>query len=335
MRKHRRIITRRQFLQQTALLAATANLSSVFAQPQPAPKRAPVILGTDIGDDIDDTWALGFLLRCPELDVKLVYGEYGKSQYRGKLIAKFLSTVGRADIPVALGLDADPRGDGSLAEWVRDYDLKSYPSKIHNDAPAAIIEAIRQSSEQVTVISIGPAPNLAAALQRDPQLAKRARMVGMYGSLRLGYDGHPPISAEWNVKADAKACQTIFTASWDKTITPLDTCGVMTLDGERYAKIRDSQDVIAKTVIENYRIWARANNPKDTAPDSHSSTLFDTVAVYLAFAQDACNMENLAVRVTDDGFTRLDPPGNVVHAATSWKDIDVFRDLLVARLTAA
>ena len=32
----------------------------------------PVILDTDIGFDVDDVWALAFMLRCPELDVKLV-----------------------------------------------------------------------------------------------------------------------------------------------------------------------------------------------------------------------------------------------------------------------
>ncbi|NLF17307.1 MAG: nucleoside hydrolase, partial [Lentisphaerae bacterium] len=31
------------------------------------PHRLPVILDTDIGDDIDDTWALAMLLRCPQL----------------------------------------------------------------------------------------------------------------------------------------------------------------------------------------------------------------------------------------------------------------------------
>ena len=30
-------------------------------------KPVPVILDTDIGGDIDDTWALGMLLNCPEL----------------------------------------------------------------------------------------------------------------------------------------------------------------------------------------------------------------------------------------------------------------------------
>ena len=35
--------------------------------------RVPVILDTDIGGDIDDTWALAMLLKSPELDLKLVY----------------------------------------------------------------------------------------------------------------------------------------------------------------------------------------------------------------------------------------------------------------------
>ena len=31
----------------------------------------PVILDTDIGGDIDDTWALAMLLRSPELDLRV------------------------------------------------------------------------------------------------------------------------------------------------------------------------------------------------------------------------------------------------------------------------
>jgi hypothetical protein len=55
-----------------------------------APPPKPVILDTDIGDDIDDTWALGLLLQSPEFDVRLVVGDQGKNLYRAKLIAKFL-----------------------------------------------------------------------------------------------------------------------------------------------------------------------------------------------------------------------------------------------------
>jgi inosine-uridine nucleoside N-ribohydrolase len=295
------------------------------------PSRIPVILATDIGDDIDDSWALGLALKCPELDVKLVVGEYGKAEYRAKLIAKFLQTVGRSDIPVGVGMDGEPHGDGPLAEWVKDYDLKSYPGKVRQDGVQAIIDAVHQVGPGVTVICIAPMPNLAAAVGRDPEIAKLARFVGMQGSLRLGYGGSKTVSVEWNVKADAKSCQKVFAAPWDKTITPLDTCGIVMLDGEKYGRVRDSKDMVAQTVIENYRVWSKAT--KNASAERHSSTLFDTVAVYLAMRQDFCQMEKLGVRVTDDGFTVIDPQGSMVNAAMSWKDLEGFKEFLTTRLT--
>jgi inosine-uridine nucleoside N-ribohydrolase len=327
-------INRRRFLKQTAVLAGVAGVQSMglsFAQPAPA-RPIPVIIATDIGDDIDDTWALGLALKSPELDVKLVVGEYGKAEYRAKLIAKFLQTVGRSDIPVGVGMDGEPRGGGNQDAWVADYKLESYPGKIRRDGVQTIIDTIHEAGPGVTVIEIAPMPNLAAAVKRDPEIAKIARFVGMQGSLRVGYGGSKTPSAEWNVKADPKACQTVFAVPWEKTITPLDTCGLVSLAGERYRRVLDSNDVMARTVIENYRIWSKAGKFGDAA-EHHSSTLFDTVAVYLAMHQDFCRMERLGVRVTDDGFTVIDPQGNMVNAAMEWKSLDGFRDFLTTRLT--
>ena len=197
----------------------------------------------------------------------------------------------------------------------------------------ALIDTVMQSPEPVTIISIGPMPNVAAALGREPRIAKRARLVGMYGSVRVGYDGRKNVSAEWNVKADAKACQKAFTAPWEMTITPLDTCGLVTLDGERYQRVRDSKDLIASTIIENYRIWSKKNDPKSDAAENHSSVLFDTVAVYLAINHELCRIEKLGIRVTDDGFTRIDEQAKQVEVATEWKNLDRYRDFLVERLT--
>ena len=45
-------------------------------------RRIPVILDTDIGNDIDDTWALGQLLNSPELDLKLVLTSTGRKCIR-------------------------------------------------------------------------------------------------------------------------------------------------------------------------------------------------------------------------------------------------------------
>jgi hypothetical protein len=57
----------------------------------------PVILDTDIGSDIDDTWALAFLLRCPELDVRLVTTDRGRPDYRARLACQVLA-AGQRDV---------------------------------------------------------------------------------------------------------------------------------------------------------------------------------------------------------------------------------------------
>jgi len=314
-----------------ALAVALAAGATWAADGDPPARKARVrvILDTDIGDDIDDTWALAMLLKSPELDLKLVVGDLGKTLYRARLIARILQVAGRTDVAVGLGVGSRD-GDGGQAAWVKDYDLKSYPGKVHEDGVGAIIDTITKSPEPVTLIAIGPTPNLKAALERQPEIARKARFVGMHGSVRKGYDGKPTPEPEYNVKTDVAACRKVFTAPWDMTITPLDTCGLVRLKGEKFKAVRDSSDPLAATVIENYRLWAKKDS-KD-ALDS-SSILFDTVAVYLSFADALCRIETLGIRITDNGSTAIDEGAKKMRVATEWKDMGAFEDLLVRRLT--
>lgn len=297
-----------------------------------AGQKIPVILDTDIGGDIDDTWALAFLLKCPELDLKMVVTDTGDTVYRAKIAAKLLEVAKRTDVDVAIGIRQKPHA-APQAPWVADYDLTKYPGKVHEDGVTALVDAIMASPQPITLICIGPVPNIKAALEKQPEIAKKARFVGMHGSIRKGYNGGPQPQAEYNVKYDPKACQAVFTAAWPMTITPLDTCGIVRLKGEKYRKVAESTDPIARAVIENYRIWWKAHNPDKPEKIDASSTLYDTVAVYLAFSTELLNMERLNIRVTDDGFTREDPQGKAMDCALSWKDLGAFEDLLVARLT--
>lgn len=288
----------------------------------------PVILDTDIGGDIDDTWALAMMLKSPELDVRLIVGDTGDTVYRARIIAKLLEVANRADIPVGIGIDQGGQpGRENQEPWVTDYDLKNYPGTVNDDGVKAIIDTIMLSAEPVTLICIGPVPNIAEALRRAPQIAAKCRFVGMFGSIRRSHDGSPKVIAECNVVSDVKACQKVFTAPWrEMVITPLDTCGAIRLKGHKYQSVCSSPDPLTRTVIENYRIWLKGQ------PDEQSSILFDTVAIYLAFAEDLLVMEDLGIRVTDDGFTVQDPEAKTIRCATEWKDMGAFEDLLVQRL---
>ena len=321
------------FLSVFGLLATGIGIAEEAATPPKPGARIPVILDTDIGDDIDDTWALALLLRSPELDLKMVITDLGDTVYRAKIAAKLLEVAKRTDVAVGVGI-RQRQGNGPQAAWVSDYDLAKYPGKVHENGVDALIEMIMAAPQPLTLICIGPVPNIKAALAKQPEIAKRARFVGMHGSIRKGYGGGPKPQAEYNVKQDVKACQAIFTAAWPMTITPLDTCGIICLRGEKYRKVAECTDPLTKAVIENYRIWWKAGNPNKPENITASSTLFDTVAIYLSFSTELINMERLAIRVTDDGFTREVPLGKAMDCAMSWKDLGKFEDFLVARLTS-
>ncbi len=314
------------------LLATTAvvlSLAVMFCT-RPADAKTPVVLDTDIGDDIDDTWALALLLRSPELDVQLVTTNCGKAEYRAKIIARLLTVAGRTEIPIGLG-EGGHAGAGGQQAWVETYKLSDYPGKIHADGAGAIIDLIERSKDPVTVIAIGPLHTLAAALDRRGSIAGKASFVGMHGSVRKGYDGKAP-SAEYNVAANVSAARKVLSAPWRQiSITPLDTCGVVNLSGKRFETIKDSRDPLAQAVVENYRIWKNAK----TIEEIHaSSVLFDTAAIYLAYpgSRPLMKLETLPISVAPGGFTRIDPTGNKMAVATEWRDLDGFRDLLVERL---
>ena len=319
-------ITRRNFLSTAVALSAAAT-----GYPRVIADQRPVILATDIGDDIDDTWALMMMLRMPGLDVKLIVSDYGNAIYRCRLLAKFLQLTGRSDIPIGVGPDKTDEV-GQQSSWLDDYRLENYPGTVHADGVNAIIETIMHSPEPITLLSIGPVPNIAHALRREPSIASNARFVGMHGSVYKGYNGEEKPAAEWNVRAAPKALQTVFAAPWDITLTPLDTCGLITLGGERYQHIYKSQDPWLKALIENYVAWLPGAPYIDQTTDtaSVSTTLFDTVAVYLAAEEDLCHMQELPLRVTDDGYTVIDKEnGRPVNCAIAWKNLDAFKDRLV------
>jgi len=292
-------------------------------------KKIPVILDTDIGDDIDDTWALAMLLKRPELDLKLVVSDTGNTIYRAKIIARMLEIAGRSDVPIGIGLRQEDEV-GPQQPWVENYDLAGYPGEVYEDGVDALIRALMDSPEPVTLLCIGPVPNIAEALRREPGIARRARFVGMHGSVRKGYAGGSTISAEYNVATDTADCQAVFAAPWEMTITPVDTCGLVVLDGEDYGRVLESPDPLARAVIENYRIWDKDGEMSKTK----SSILFDTVAVYLVFSEELLVMERLGIRVTDDGYTLIDENAKIINCATGWKDLAAFRKFLVDTLVA-
>ena len=61
----------------------------------------PIVLDTDIGDDIDDMYALYLALLHPELELRAVTTAHRSSQRKARFVAKALRIAGVTDIPSA------------------------------------------------------------------------------------------------------------------------------------------------------------------------------------------------------------------------------------------
>lgn len=293
--------------------------------------KAPVILDTDIGSDIDDTWALGLLLKSPELDVKLVTTATGDTRYRAKIVCKMLDIAGRTNIPVGIGIvqEMDPFAKNQSA-WVEGYNQDQFQGTIHADGIEAMIRTIMDSPDVIKLICIGPLTNIKAALDREPGIVNNAHFIGMQGSIYRGYNGQEGGIAEYNVAKDIPAAQKVLTAKWKSiTITPLDTCGLIRLKGDRYQIVKKCQNPITAAVLENYNLWNRLGKNFE----QESSVLFDTVAIYLAFSEKHLVMKEMKIKVDDEGNMRADNFGCSMNVAVDWENQEAFLDYLVARYT--
>ena len=119
---------RGRFLNFLLMLCALGSMSLNTSEVE----QIPIILDTDIGRDINDTWALALVLASPEFDVRLVVTDSFDTVARAKIAAKFLYQAGRSDIPVAVGTRSKGL-PGAQFEWVEHYELSEYSGSVYED----------------------------------------------------------------------------------------------------------------------------------------------------------------------------------------------------------
>ncbi len=298
-------------------------------------KQIPVILHTDIGGDIDDTWALIMMLKQHQLAPRMIFTDTDNPVYRAAICAKLLEHANRTEIELAAGIVQWPeRHPRTQYEWIRDYRLADYPGRYSYDGISRFLEFVTNADEPVTLISIGPTPSLAEALRRKPEIAQKIHFVGMFGSIRRQHRGREGAIAEYNVEYDVKACQTVFRAPWKSAvITPLDTCGCVVLENKYYRRIEDSNDPSVRDIVENYRIWKKAYGREGHEPLTESSILYDTVAVHLASSTEFLEMKPMNLVVDDRGFTvEDDRNGMPFNVAMDWNDLEGYKQFLTETL---
>jgi purine nucleosidase len=176
----------------------------------------------DVDTGIDDALALLYVLASPEaelLAVTCTSGNVEAGQVAENTIA-LLDLCGQSDIEVALGqreplrrpLMTAPETHGPKGVGYAVLPPASLSVSERHSADL-IVEEVRRAPGEVTLITLGPLTNLAAALEREPKLPSLARnLVMMAGSYRS--PGNTAPTSEWNVACDPEAMQAVLSA-WE------------------------------------------------------------------------------------------------------------------------
>ena len=235
------------------------------------PAALPLFLDCDPG--IDDAIALAYL--CCQDDVDVVgIAASGGNVATAQVVENtrgWLSLAGRSDIPVHAGhslplarrvLQMDPQAaetaSGEALEYAdlthgetgRGYARLPSPSTPVSSVTAAQawVDAAHAHPGQLLGVVIGPATNLALALEIDPELPSLFKRLFIMGGA-FNYRGNTRPTTEWNVTFDPESTAQVL-AAFDRTkqeerlahlpvIAPIEATEAVEMTPARLATILD------------------------------------------------------------------------------------------------
>lgn len=189
------------------LVALFLGMVLVLGRPVLAQNR-DVIVTTDCGADIDDQFAIAYLLLLPQVHVKAIVTTHAPSLPKN---AESSAACVRDVLHRLRPSSAPPVFAGS------DVPL-SGPTPLRNAGVDFTVSTSRKYSSQnrLVIITIGATTDVASAFLQDPTLGDRVEI------LTMGFDSWPKGGDPWNIKNDPLAYQVILSSAAPITIGSTD-----------------------------------------------------------------------------------------------------------------
>ncbi|MDR3318091.1 MAG: nucleoside hydrolase [Clostridiales bacterium] len=291
-------------------------------------KKLQIILDTDIGDDIDDVWALNLLLADPLFDVKLISVCYSDTDYKLQIVRDILERSNNGHIPLAAGTEKYNGGRTPHSyRFVSASPVKAPPS----------VEAIAKTvsgGAATDIVAIGPLTNVAEFVTAYPELKDKCRIIIMGGSVYRGYINQTAPCVEFNLECDAAAAVKVFTSDFKLIVAPLDVCRDFIIDGEYYQRIKNSDGAHAKIVIDYYTEWWIKYVGGAIKYDVNISggILYDLLPVLYLSNPDEFLTEELPIVCDESGFLTVNSKGKRITALLKLKNKTKMYELVADRL---
>jgi purine nucleosidase len=272
------------------------------AQQSPAPAKDPekIIIDTDIGDDIDDAFAVALALQSPEVRILGFSTVTGDTTARAKILDEMLGQSDHRDIPVAAGKPANLPFTTTpyIGRQGRFGEMGRFAKATHPPAVEFILEQINRFPGQITLVAIGPLSNIGSLIDKDPQAFRRLkRVVMMGGSIAAGYDDAIKIAVpEYNILADIPSAQKLFQSGVPIYMMPLDSTAQLKFDEVKRAALFYQASPLTDSLALLYLLSGI------TTP-----VMYDPMVVAFVIDPQLCPVEPMHVVVDEKGITRSEP----------------------------
>ncbi|MBM6754604.1 nucleoside hydrolase [Lactobacillus alvi] len=307
-----------------------------------------MILDLDTG--VDDALAIAYAVAAPDVDLIGIVSSYGNNLLNvcAQNSLKLLELLGQPDVPVFLGLPHSSTSDHfDVMQVSKDIhgnngigDVELPEPKRQVEAQSGVdfyIEAAHKYGKDLIIIPTGPMTNLAAALEKDPEIAHLIGNVTFMGGA-LTVEGNVTDVAEANINQDAKAANTVLTSELPLTMVGLDVTLRTLLTKKETQQWRELGTKAGKAYADITDFYIDAYYNLDI--DKHGCALHDPLAVGVSLDPSFVQTISLFMKVIYDehNYARTvgdkdklnDPNPNVKVAVNVDKDryLATFMDLL-------
>jgi pyrimidine-specific ribonucleoside hydrolase len=213
----------------------------------------PVILDVDPGHD--DAVAIMMACGSPGLDLRAVTTVAGNATLpkTTRNALRILSLIGHTDVPVGVGASGPLERSLRTAEGIHGESGMDGPeipeSAFEPDDRGAvklIADTLREASEPVVLVPVGPLTNVAMLLKAHPDLKEKISRVSLMGG-SMGLGNTTP-AAEFNVYVDPEAAREVFGSGLPITMSGLNVthqAGVGRAERDRLRGIGEVGEVVA------------------------------------------------------------------------------------------